>query len=90
LSPSKLNWSPTNLALGFVSALKKSLLFRCLSSCATPVLTEPVSNVTSALPDLPWRSIATEPSFLSKRPRSVEVLKCLASKVTKVCVGSIA
>ena len=35
-------------------------------------------------------SSMTEPSFLSKRPRSVEVLKCLASKVTKVCVGSIA
>ena len=46
---------------------------------ATPVLTDVRSNITSTLPVLAARSKTTVPSFLSKRPRLVEVPKWLTS-----------
>ena len=81
LSPEKVNLSPTNLAVGLLATSKKSLLFRWLSNWVEPVLMPFMSKVISTLPDLPALSNCTVPSFLSKRPRLVEVPKCLISKV---------
>ena len=90
LSPAKLNLSDVNFAVGNSAALKKSLPLRWVLNPATPVLMEAMSMVMSTLPVLPARSNWTVPSFLSKRPRAVEVPKCSTSKVTKVWPGSIA
>ncbi len=73
LSPLKLNLSATNLAVPCSSVLKKSLLRRCLLKGSTPVLIDVVSMVSSTLPTLAARSSCTVPSFLSKRPRLVDV-----------------
>ncbi len=90
LSPSKVNLLPSNLAVGESPALKKSLPFKCVSSGGTPVVIDAMSMVMSALPVLATGSIVIVPSFLSNRPRLVDVPMCLASQVTKVCKGSIA
>ena len=90
LSPLKLNLSATNRAVGNSAAFKKSLLCRCLSKAAVPVLIELVSIVRSTLPVLAALSSVTVPLLRSKRPRLVEVPKWPISKVAKVCVGSIA
>jgi len=61
-----------------------------LSKGSVPVLIEAVSIEISTRPDLPALSKVMLPAFLSNRPRLVLVPKCSTSKVTKVCVGSMA
>jgi hypothetical protein len=61
-----------------------------LSKAAVPVLTDDTSMVMSTLPVRAARSNWMVPSFLSKRPRLVEVPKWAISKVAKVWVGSTA
>jgi hypothetical protein len=90
LSPLKLNLLLTKRAVGNLAALKKSSLNRCLLKGSTPVLIEPTSMVMSTLPVRAVRSNCTVPSFLSKRPRRVEVPMWPISKLAKVCVGSMA
>jgi hypothetical protein len=60
------------------SCVEEVLALQVAVEAGTPVLIEVVSIVISALPVLAALSNATVPSFLSKRPRSVLVPKCLA------------
>ena len=60
------------------------------SNGAKPVEIEPVAMLIEALPVWAARSSVTLPMITSKRPREVEVPKCLISQWTWVLSGSIA
>ncbi len=89
LSPSNVNCVPVKVASGKVFASKKSLLFRCVSSFATPVCTDVMSMSIVALPVFAAGSIVMLPLFASKCERTVDVPKWRDSAVTDVWVGSI-